>query len=226
LNQEKDLSKESENKNKSQPRQTAVKIKIKDLISGKYVVQEGWEPNYVLSKGKKVSRVNIIGVIVQKSTSQVLNYDFLTMDDSSGKITLRAFENSQILDQFQVGDILNIIGRPREYANEIYVVPEIGKKINDNRWIEVRKLELGTETEEEINENNSDTKEEVIEIEDIDNDNDKIIKIIKELDDGSGVDYEEITKRMQNVDSEKIIKNLLLQGDIFEVKPGRLKILE
>ena len=56
--------------------------------------------------------------------------------------------------------------------------------------------------------------------------NNQQIKLIRNLDNGSGVDYEEILKRLKEGEGEKLIQNLMLQGDVFEVKPGKLKILE
>ena len=53
---------------------------------------------------------------------------------------------------------------------------------------------------------------------------DQIINKIKELDEGSGVDVDLILDKYEN--AEKIVKNLLEEGEIFEVRPGRVKVLE
>ena len=51
----------------NQKRQVAEKIRIKDILGGRYIQEEGWTPNYVeTDNGKKVSRVNIIGAVVEK----------------------------------------------------------------------------------------------------------------------------------------------------------------
>jgi len=48
-----------------QKRQTAVKVSIGGLLSGSYVKQDGMLPNYVLlSDNSKVSRVNLMGVVL------------------------------------------------------------------------------------------------------------------------------------------------------------------
>ena len=50
-------------------------------------------------------------------------------------------------------------------------------------------------------------------------------KLIKELDQGHGVSIEDISsKDIEDID--KKIEMLLKEGDIFEVKPGKLKVLE
>ena len=49
-----------------------------------------------------------------------------------------------------------------------------------------------------------------------------VIKIIKECDDGEGADYEEVLEKVKN---EKLINSLMEEGEIFEIKPGKLKVL-
>ena len=57
-------------KNSVQKRQVAYKVRIKEMIQGSYIRDSGWEPNHVLfGNGQKVSRVNIMGTIVDKSPS-------------------------------------------------------------------------------------------------------------------------------------------------------------
>ena len=51
----------------------------------------------------------------------------------------------------------------------------------------------------------------------------KIIDYIKKNDQGDGVDVSEIFK-MEN--GERIINTLLEVGEVFEVKPGKIKVLE
>ena len=42
-----------------QKRQIACKAKIADLINGEYIKEEGWTPNYIITKqGKHISRIN------------------------------------------------------------------------------------------------------------------------------------------------------------------------
>lgn len=50
--------------------------------------------------------------------------------------------------------------------------------------------------------------------------------LIKNLDTGEGADFDAVIKNSGNVDAEHIITRLLESGDVFEVKPGRLKVLE
>lgn len=214
-----------EEERRTQKRQTACKVRIKDVLNSKYVKNEGFNPNYLEINSKEVSRVNIIAVIVDKSG--ISNYKALEIDDGTGKISARAFENGVSLDNINVGDVVLVIGRPREFSSEKYVLIETIKK-TDSAWAKVRKLELERENLEEYsaaqvntvsNENNL-VEENIVD----DSPANKVIKLIKELDKGDGVAIEDILSKNIN-DADKIIDMLLKEGDIFEIRPGRLKVL-
>ena len=97
------------------------------------------------------------------------------------------------------------------------------EKIDNAEWINVRKLELkDSGVVENINnvENKDIVQEPVINIDEI------IYSLIKKLDKGDGVSIDEVIKSSDNNEAENIIKKLLENGDIFEIKPGQLKVLE
>jgi RPA family protein len=228
-----------------QRRQVAVKVRIKDIVYGRYVKEEGWTPNFVeTEEGLKVSRANIMGAVVFRSDEENFNYKNLIVDDGSGKISVRSFEKNDSLNNFDIGDIILVIGRPREFNDEKYLIPEIVKKIQDVKWIQVRNLEL-----DKLNKNikKSDLKNsEHIEVETIKNDinensQNKVVReeiredapdpnviydLIKKLDTGGGVLIDDIIKKSDSENVEKKINDLLENGDIFEVKPGIVKVLE
>ncbi|MBW3000227.1 hypothetical protein KY339_06160 [Candidatus Woesearchaeota archaeon] len=211
-----------------QKRQTAFKARIADLISGEYVVKDGWEPNYILTKGLAISRSNIIGIVVSKSDSEDLNYQSIMLDDGSGRITIRNFEPKNKITDVSVGDIINVIGRPREYGREIYIVPEIVKKIADKKWLEVRKLELqkqdsGHKPEDDAKQESPPVEEKVTEIDDV---TQNLLEAVRQADVGEGADIEEVIQKSGIENAEKLINRLLMEGDLFEIKPGRIKVLE
>jgi len=210
----------------NQKRQVAQKLRIKELINGKYIKEEGWQPNYIITDdGKQISRVNLIGTVVSIPVGQDMNYQSIVLDDGTGRISIRSFDQNKIFENIKIGDVVLLIGRPREYGKEVYLLPEILKKIQDKGWIKVRALELQNKKEPYIKD-----KEEVFEeakedvIEDIQESTaDKIIRIIKEKDIGDGVDFEEV---LNQINDEKIINDLLKKGELFEIRPGILKVLE
>ena len=216
-----------------QKRQIAYKIRIKDIINSKYVKEDGWAPNYIVTLNKHISRVNVIGVVVSKPIENGANYESIVLDDGSAKISARVFDNNKIFNNIEIGDLVLLIGRPREYGQEKYILPEIIKKIKNKEWINVRKLELRKQelqtkeikTTEEKAEEAKDVKEEII-TENVEEEKtgniEKIYNLIKSMDYGSGVEYQEIVEK---TGSEKEIKMLLKEGEIYEIRPGRLKVL-
>ena len=64
---------------KFQKRQTAYKIRVKDILDSRYIKTEGFEPNYLEVDSQEISRVNIIGVVVEKSSQY--NQGILSLDD-------------------------------------------------------------------------------------------------------------------------------------------------
>jgi hypothetical protein len=51
-----------------------------------------------------------------------------------------------------------------------------------------------------------------------------VIQLIKKLDDGSGAPIEQLVEA--NPEAESILTTLMAEGEIFEIKPGRVKVLE
>ena len=200
-----------------QKRQIAYKIRISDILDSRYIKAQGFNPNYIEKYGKEISRINIIGTIVLKSDQD--NYKTLVIDDGTGKISVRIFESNALLDNINIGDVVTIIGRPREFSSEKYIHIEIIKKI-DPSWLKVRDIELRMAGIDYNNSNDTPVKTESVV-----SPTNSIIKLIKELDSGEGVSIEDISpKNIEDID--KIIKVLLKEGDIFEIKPGKLKVLE
>ena len=201
-----------------QRRHIAYKLRIKDILSSKYVKTDGINPNYLQVSSQEVSRVNVIGVVVQKTNME--NYSELIMDDGTGKISARTFENNFLLNNVGVGDVVLVIGRPREYLEEKYLVVEIAKKI-DPLWAKARKLELKDFKPQD----NDDVKEDGGNKEIFDESRkNRLLKTIKELDKGEGVPVDDLHSALGNVDN--IVGVLLREGDVFEVRPGKLKVLE
>lgn len=200
-----------------QPRQIAYIVHVKDLLKGKYVKEDGWEPNYVIVGSKNVSRVNIIGVIIDVSDEN--NFQNMVVDDGTGRISVRNFEKKVDINS---GDVVLLVGRIREYGAERFISPEIIKKDVDRKWSLVWKENAVKGSEIDDSEDVEEESLKEIEVQKPKSYIDKIIAKIRELDDGSGASYQEIVKIFKD---EKIISELLMQGEIFEIKPGKLKVL-
>jgi RPA family protein len=239
-------------------RQIAVKITIKKINRSNYIQTSEQEPNYlVTSDNQKIYRLNLFSILLKKE--ELGSITNLLIDDGTGQITLRSFEENKIIEELKVGDAISIIGKVRVYNQEKYISPEIIKKI-DSVWLKVRSLELKEEIKqekvdietinEEIHEPKQEEKENSIkeeknqkvedhekvekleevkeEIEDKDENvlpSQKIISIIKELDQGQGVVIEEIIEKSPLNNTEEIIEKMLEKGEIYQNFPGKVKVL-
>jgi RPA family protein len=124
-------------------RQTMVKSEISDLVNGSFVRKEGFDPSYVLTGlGKKISRVKLVGTVTNKFMSEDGNYSSITVEDDSGGIRAKAFgEETGIFDSVDLGSIVTVIGKVKEYNGEKYVSPEIVRKADIN-YENMHKLEV------------------------------------------------------------------------------------
>ena len=218
-----------------QQRQTAYKVQVKSILKGDFIKQEGWKPNYIIDEyGRKISRINLIATIVDVPESQdTFNYYGIILDDGTGTISARVFEDQERLKKFSLGQMINIIGRIREYGNERYIIPEIIKKIDDSGWIDLHNKEITLLKKTLIEKPKEDLPEIVVE-EDIVKKPDtihidtseKILSAIRNLDKGDGADIDEVIEKCSIDGCEGLVNSLLLEGDIFEIKPGRLKVLD
>ena len=235
-------------------RQTAYKVWIKDLVSSEYVKEEGeWKPNYLKIRDKNVSRVNIIANIITTFKNPDNTYASLTLDDGSETIRVKAFRDDiSLLENIKPGETILIIGRPREYQNEIYIIPEIIKTVTNPDWVKIRKLELMklygspikeerieqapkqisqitiSKEPEEFPEIKSFVEEEIIEDSPIvsETSRQKILNAIEKSNE-SGISHEELLFKsdIPKEEAETAIQELLKEGEIYFPRAGFIKIV-
>lgn len=200
-----------------QKRQTAYKIRIRDLLSGVYGKEEGeWEPNYILFKDKRISRVNIIANIIDKYENEDKSYGTIDLDDGTSVIKGKVWrEDIHLLENAKVGDLVLVIAKVKELNDERYLTLEIIKFLDNPQWAELRKLELnkiwGSEVKTE-------------EIKPTSNLRQQILAFIE----GSGEANEEELLSKMNFDKEEVLKaitELIKEGEIYRPTPGCLKVV-
>ncbi|MFW6014060.1 MAG: hypothetical protein ACOCQG_02705 [Candidatus Nanoarchaeia archaeon] len=216
--------------NEGAKRQTAVKIPLSEIANSRYVKAGGeWEPNYIITPAEiKASRINIIGAIIEKDS----NNQFI-IDDGSGRITVRSFEEPAYFPE--VGEVVVLIGRPREFSGQIFIAPEIIKPIKKNKekWLELRRLELNKQYKaNNVGPQNTSEKEEAAITEEVKSEGsnifDKVVESIRAQDTGEGAEMEKIIEHCgeSEKDVENVINNLLMDGEAFEIRPGKIKLLD
>jgi RPA family protein len=172
---------------------------------------------------KKIVRVNIIANIVDRyNVEGERKYIFLTVDDGSGQIKLKAFgDDSDKLKNVNQGDTVAVIGTLRHFKDETYIFPEIIKS-QDPKYLLVRKLELEKERKQTSNVSTPIQKQEIMAVKD------QLLDIIKKSEDDGGVEADKIMMELRGTSPDIInqeIKKLLEEGIIFEPRPGKIRWL-
>ena len=208
-------------------REAAKKFSAGEILKGEFI--ETREGAIAMSiAGMPVRRVNMLAVVVDKDSSQ--SYKSLVVDDGTAQIRLRLFDtDAPLFEKLEVGDFAIIIGKPRLYGSEVYITPEILKPLNNMKWAEARKLELvlqrGRTVASKANNGEAAAAEEEL-TDAVGKDKLQVYKIVKELDTGRGADLSEVAIKSGLGNAELVIRDMLKNGDLFEVLPGRLKVLE
>ena len=239
-----------------QTRLTAKKVIISEIIKGKFIKKTGFESSYVLTRlGRRLSRVRVLGVIVDKFLSPDEKYASITIDDSTDTVRCKSFVNVKIFDGLVPGDLVDVFGKLREYNEEVYLMPEIVRKVSANfetmRLLETKQIldkqrknvENLLELKSKVS-NLEDLKRVAVGIDDVDGIleaqqfveeeksvegkiQEKILSMISQLDKGEGVEYETLLKNsgLKETEVDLSIQELLESGVCFEPKPGRIKKL-
>jgi RPA family protein len=201
-------------------RHIAFKFRIGDLLVGRPVM-DNERFSYLELGDQKIVRVNIMGNIVDKYTSEgEKKYSFLTLDDGSGQIKLKSFgEDVEKFQNINQGQTVLIIGVLRNWNNETYLQPEIVRE-QDPKYLLIRKMEI--EKDKSQHYSAPVEKEQVFEIKD------KILEKIKNAEEEGGIDIDKIITELRETSPEAInqeIKKLLEEGVVFEPRPGRVRYL-
>ncbi len=207
-------------------RHTAYFARINELQEGVYSPGDENNPSsvFIAKRQLRVARVNLLGFVISIDDENP-GYEEFVIDDGSGNIAVRNFDTTKRLEKPEVGKLLNVIGRVREYGNQRYILPEIVKIVEDKRFMEMRYLELGfmlTPKSKEMMQEQEIVKEEEI---DETSPNQKVFELIKGLDSGKGVDIQELKQKSGLAEIDKILQMLIETGEIFKISPERVKAL-
>lgn len=198
-------------------RNVAYKLRIGDILKGVPMMDEG-KFLFLELGDKKVVRVNLLANCVDKFVQEgEKQFGSLTVDDASGQLKLKVFgEDIERVKHVMQGDTLQIVGNIREWNGEIYMIPEVVKKV-DARWLLVRKLEIQNAKRDMPVEGNGGVNE-------LKN---NILDKIKKSEEDGGIDRDallmDIEASPEAVEGE--IKKLLEEGLVYEPRPGRLRYL-
>ncbi|MEM5874635.1 MAG: OB-fold nucleic acid binding domain-containing protein [Candidatus Aenigmatarchaeota archaeon] len=198
-------------------REVAKKVRVVDLISGifKEADRENKKAAYVITPQEiKVSRVNIVGTMLDKYIAEDESYGFLIVNDMTESIRVKFFDkNVKLIKDLEIGSIVTVIGKVREYNGEIYIAGEAVGVVDIKT--EARRKQEAIEFLK-----NFSTKKDLTDYKQL------IFKFIREMDDGNGVEIGKIIDSFQIPLSfiDKVISELLDEKKIIEVLPSVYKV--
>ena len=208
-------------------RPPALKVTIQEILQGSIKQEDPNQPWYVLTlSGEKAYRASLMATVL--NIEKVGSIGNVVIDDGSGRIIVRFFEETPLFFMLAIGKCFLIIGKARVYNEEKYISPEIMKEISP-LWLRHRALELSLRIAHPKNITEP-VEEEKIEgelaiVESALFPSQRILGLIKELDQGRGVLIEEIVHKSTLKETEQLLQNMLEKGEIFQIAPGRIKTL-
>ncbi|MFW9905677.1 MAG: hypothetical protein ACFFFH_15195 [Candidatus Thorarchaeota archaeon] len=186
--------------------------------------EERWR--LVTPKGDNIFRIWVIGIITDKYSGEN-NYIGLKIEDGSGAIIIKTWDNR--LKQFQKWDRIEVLGQiqisERDGNIDVFISPDIVHPITDDNWFLVHRLKIVQQLRYNALIEVESAKVGGLElgIASIEDLKIKLRKVVKTLDKGNGVSYEQLVKKFHNVAEVQIdeaITELLESGEFFEPKAG------
>lgn len=169
-----------------QKRQTAKLVDFEQLNSGKYFQREGFEPNFLLlPSGRRVSRARAVGTVVDSFVNDDETYGSLTLDDGNDTTQIKFFSELELMEDFETGQVIEVVGKVREYQGQIYLDGEVLREVEPEKEL-LHQLRM-TKRKEEW---------------------DQIRESVKQLED-SGKSHEDIENEMAGKLSENEVDALL-----------------
>ena len=131
-----------------QKRQTAKLVDFNHLNSGKYFQREGFEPNFLLTpEGRRISRARTVATVVDRFINDDETYGSLTLDDGNDTLQVKFFNELELMDGLETGDVLEVVGKVREYQGQIYLDGEILREVRPEKEL-LHQLRLEKRKEE------------------------------------------------------------------------------
>jgi RPA family protein len=229
-------------------RATAYTCTLKELSQGQYSVSSDEQAPHFLIGDKKISRINIIGRFVRLDAPiialgpQVVKGTF---DDGTASMDVRSFEPIICADDITLTDTVRLFGKVRQFQQTTYIVPEIIRKIPAQNQIQNHISDSATHitTHTLVHPNlHSSTS---IQTQERDSPQPaltqtitkqapqkkplSVIDVLDTLDTPHGISKDIAIRAIADAgfsDPQKRIHNLLLSGDIFELRPDVYKLLK
>ncbi|MCD6244450.1 MAG: hypothetical protein J7J65_04375 [Candidatus Korarchaeota archaeon] len=127
----------------------AYKVRIKEIYEGEFEEISVNHVRYFRFPWGSVSKARVMGIVISSWISDDGSFARLEIHDGTGSIQLKAWEEdvSRLFDPetgylFEIGTILDVIGRIRSWRDTVYLYPMIVEKVSDPNLILLRELEI------------------------------------------------------------------------------------
>lgn len=215
--------------------------------------RETMRPNMIVTPmGERVGRARLVGTVVEKFQSDDGRFASVTVDDGTGAIRARVFENDlKMISDFQLGDLVSVVGKVKSFRDETYIGPDFVRKLDDPNGETLFRLEMLRDmydrkkaadelrsmhdqmSEEELTEYamqkygvDSESLNAILQAksEKVDH-KPLILDLISKLDTGDGAEIAKILEgaKLDESVTESAISELLESGDLYEPVVGKLK---
>ncbi len=198
---------------------------ITDIVEGRMEKEGDERFRWVLKtyNGEKIYKVRVNGTIIQKYHSsgegEKKSFTSLTLDDGTNTVRLKGWEeNAEDMKKYEIGNEVELIGKPRISEDEIYILPEQMLLIEDPNkelYLRMKKIRRYLKKDLTIPSEKQQIQKHTLE------QKAQIYTII--TDDEEGVELESILEKtkLDRATAESVIQELLNDGDIYE--PSTLK---
>ena len=182
--------------------------------------EERWR--LVSQEGNTIFRIWILGIVTEKYDDEN-QYTGLKVEDGSGVVRVKSWDGK--LESINKWDKVEILGQiqisEQDESIDVFITPDIVELIADDNWNLYHRLKIVQNKNLKTDIQVRSAKVEGIDLgvaslEDLKT---KIQILVKQLDEGSGVTFEIITKKLPKIDESQIyeaITELLDSGEFFE----------
>jgi len=205
--------------------QPLIQLYIVDIVEGRLEKEGDEQFRWVLitRNKEKVYKIRVNGTIVAKYFSEgdqeKKSYANLTIDDGSDTMRVKAWEEqAESLKEFGIGDEVEVMGKPRQSEEEIYLLPDEVIKVDDfnqSLYLRAKRIKRYAKKDFELP-----TEEQLIKAHDAAQ-MELVWSIIMENDDGVELEEIIIKSKLDKEIVESVIQELVKKGDIYE--PTSLK---
>ncbi|MFW9805431.1 MAG: hypothetical protein ACFFFK_01720 [Candidatus Thorarchaeota archaeon] len=127
-------------------RMTAVRASISDITNGLFSSDDG--PHIVSPFGVELRRVVVVGFVVNKFSrpgddTGKKRFEGITLDDGTDTIGVKVWgeEEAAKLEDVKENILALVVGRIREYNEEVYLMPEIVRELTDPNYMSLHLME-------------------------------------------------------------------------------------